>query len=80
MTTTTMCLGIESRPLKSEAGTGAYLVQVASIPVLLEHLRSRPIRDIDQMMLAHTATSSYCPYEIWPYAVQLGWHHWHHVC
>ena len=26
-------------------------LQVASIPVLLQHLRARPIRDIDQMML-----------------------------
>mmetsp|Transcript_11474 Transcript_11474/g.24276 ORF Transcript_11474/g.24276 Transcript_11474/m.24276 type:complete len:253 (-) Transcript_11474:26-784(-) len=76
---------IQSYPDYYYAGTGAYLLQVSKIPGILQHLQSQPIPDVDHMMLLEEADSSspgglaqcsYCPYQIWPYIIQLGWRHW----
>mmetsp|Transcript_53691 Transcript_53691/g.125152 ORF Transcript_53691/g.125152 Transcript_53691/m.125152 type:complete len:355 (+) Transcript_53691:53-1117(+) len=70
---------IQSYPDFYYAGTGAYLVQVSKIPLILKHLRSLKISDVDHMMLLpeHSEEAcTYCPYQIWPFVVQLGWRHW----
>ncbi|CAK9098433.1 Uncharacterized protein SCF082_LOCUS46127 [Durusdinium trenchii] len=72
---------IQSYPDYYYAGTGAYLIKVSSIPQVLRHLRSRRIKDIDQMMLSFRGgrpctAGEYCPYQVWPYVVALSWRHW----
>jgi len=50
------------------SGTGAYIVRGSSIQKVIRHLRSRPINDIDAMLLSN-GTSRF--YEGWPHVFDL---------
>jgi GR25 family glycosyltransferase involved in LPS biosynthesis len=50
------------------AGSGAYLVRGFAIPSILQHLQTRPIKDMDSMLL-HNGSNQI--YEEWPHIFDL---------
>jgi len=50
-------------------GTGAYVVRGSSISAVISHLRSKPIDDLDSMMLSNGTTHFY---DTWPHIFELG--------
>lgn len=57
------------------AGTGGYIVRGSSIRDVLEHLRSKPIDDLDSMLLSAPWSPTRF-YEGWPHILDMADDHW----